>query len=273
MDTDKQDAKKYTFRGTKKNGVCNMTIEVYAALAEAEMKRKKKRQMEGNAAKKARGEWDDYGRPAVMTLEEFGVQFKKVMAGSLSPKDCKALLGMKDSTYYRYKNDIWKSCEMQTMLKQFDLVPLKYGKHIPCDDIYSAEYFDMPPKITWRKAVKTMYPADIARHNAKCYEVYLRARQNYNVGNDSIDRWKYISVCQSKSKEKIRMVSPLLPGAGRAQAAMRAWDESIKRLILSKSERLRLAEDEQANHKRIAHNIKTGIWEAAHGKGGHNRKV
>ena len=41
----------------------NMLIELYATLAQAEIEKKEKRQQEGIAAKKARGEWGDYGRP------------------------------------------------------------------------------------------------------------------------------------------------------------------------------------------------------------------
>ena len=41
----------------------NMMIELYASMAQAEIEKKEKRQREGIEAKKARGEWDDYGRP------------------------------------------------------------------------------------------------------------------------------------------------------------------------------------------------------------------
>lgn len=45
----------------------NMLVEMYAVLAQAEIEKKEKRQREGIAAKKLRGEWDDYGRPSVMS--------------------------------------------------------------------------------------------------------------------------------------------------------------------------------------------------------------
>ena len=51
--------------------VNNMLIELYAAMAQAEIEKKEKRQREGIDAKKARGDWDDYGRPAVMSIEDF----------------------------------------------------------------------------------------------------------------------------------------------------------------------------------------------------------
>ena len=50
----------------------NMLIELYAAMAQAEIEKKEKRQKEGIQAKKERGEWDDYGRPATMKSENFG---------------------------------------------------------------------------------------------------------------------------------------------------------------------------------------------------------
>ena len=40
-----------------------MLIELYATMAQDEIEKKEKRQQEGIEAKKARGEWADYGRP------------------------------------------------------------------------------------------------------------------------------------------------------------------------------------------------------------------
>lgn len=48
----------------------NMLVEMYAVLAQAEIEKKEKRQREGIAAKKLRGEWDDYGRPSVMSHDK-----------------------------------------------------------------------------------------------------------------------------------------------------------------------------------------------------------
>ena len=41
----------------------NMLIELYATMAQAEIEKKEKRQREGIETKKARGEWEEYGRP------------------------------------------------------------------------------------------------------------------------------------------------------------------------------------------------------------------
>ena len=82
--------------------VNNMLIELYAAMAQAEIEKKEKRQREGIEAKKARGEWDDYGRPPVMSDEDFAMEYKKVLDGQLKPFELMRQLGMKKTTYYRY---------------------------------------------------------------------------------------------------------------------------------------------------------------------------
>ena len=48
-----------------------MIIELYAAMAQAEIEKKEKHQREGSDVKKNRGEWDDYGCPAIMSQKEF----------------------------------------------------------------------------------------------------------------------------------------------------------------------------------------------------------
>ena len=80
----------------------NMLIELYAAMAQAEIEKKEKRQREGIDSKKARGEWDDYGRPAVMPIDEFSEHYQKVVSGEIRPLELMKQLGMSKSTYYRY---------------------------------------------------------------------------------------------------------------------------------------------------------------------------
>ena len=86
----------------------NMLIELYATMAQAEIEKKEKRQKEGIQAKKARGEWDDYGRPAVITLEVFTKEYTKVTDGTLRPFQLMKQLGMSKATFYRYVNKINK---------------------------------------------------------------------------------------------------------------------------------------------------------------------
>ena len=63
----------------------NMLIELYAAMAEAEIEKKEKRQREGIQAKKDRGEWDDYGRPRSMSLDDFAKEYEAVREGKVRP--------------------------------------------------------------------------------------------------------------------------------------------------------------------------------------------
>lgn len=80
----------------------NMLIELYAAMAQAEIEKKEKRQREGIQAKKERGEWDDYGRPDTMKLEDFANEYLRVESGELRPFELMRKLGMSKTTFYRY---------------------------------------------------------------------------------------------------------------------------------------------------------------------------
>lgn len=80
----------------------NMLIEMYASFAQAELEKKEKRQREGIAAKKARGEWDDYGRPRALDFDKFCREYERVLQGAIKPTECMKLLGMTKPTYYRY---------------------------------------------------------------------------------------------------------------------------------------------------------------------------
>lgn len=57
----------------------------YAAMAQAEIEKKEKHQREGSDVKKNRGEWDDYGCPAIMSQKEFLEHYEKVLSGELRP--------------------------------------------------------------------------------------------------------------------------------------------------------------------------------------------
>lgn len=79
-----------------------VVIEIYAMQAETEIQRKEKRQREGIEAKKARGEWDDYGRQRVMSKEDFAKHYKKVEKGDIGSLELMRQLKMKKSTYFKY---------------------------------------------------------------------------------------------------------------------------------------------------------------------------
>lgn len=80
----------------------NMLIELYAAMAEAEIEKKEKRQREGIQAKKDRGEWDDYGRPRSISPDVFAKEYEAVREGKIRPYELMKKLGLTKPTYYRY---------------------------------------------------------------------------------------------------------------------------------------------------------------------------
>ena len=81
----------------------NMLIEMYATFAHAEMQKREKRQQEGIQAKKARKDWDNYGRPKAIDYKIFKNEFDKVISGELKPFECMKKLGLTKPTFYRYK--------------------------------------------------------------------------------------------------------------------------------------------------------------------------
>lgn len=91
----------------------NMLIEMCASLAEAEMHKREKRQKEGIQEKKNRGEWDDYGRKRVMPIEVFQTHFQRVQNGEICPFKLMKELGLKRSTYYRYKKELEEKVILQ----------------------------------------------------------------------------------------------------------------------------------------------------------------
>lgn len=88
----------------------NMLIEMYASFAHAEMEKRAKRQREGIEAKKARGEWDNYGRPRVVDSQEFSKYYKRVLQGELKPTEVMNLMNINKSAYYRYRKEYEENC-------------------------------------------------------------------------------------------------------------------------------------------------------------------
>lgn len=87
----------------------NMLIEMYISFAHAEMEKRATRQKQGMEAKKARGEWDDFGRPRALNFEKFVKEYERVLEGGLKPGECMKLLGITKPTYYRYKKEYEES--------------------------------------------------------------------------------------------------------------------------------------------------------------------
>lgn len=85
----------------------NMLLELYAAVAEIEWEKNKKRQREGIEAMKLRGEWELYGRPRKVDIQTFGIEYEKMLIGQTEKKEIISHLNMSTSTYYRYIKQ-WK---------------------------------------------------------------------------------------------------------------------------------------------------------------------
>ena len=81
----------------------NMMLELYASISESEIQKKEKRQREGIAMKKLRGEWSDYGRPPAIKEEDFTKAYQRVTAGEITQADLKRELGLSHTTFYRYR--------------------------------------------------------------------------------------------------------------------------------------------------------------------------
>lgn len=79
----------------------NMLIELYATMAQAEIEKKEKRQQEGIAAKKARGEWEDYGRPKAQKPDNWDEVITKWQNGEITAVKAMELTGLKKTTFYK----------------------------------------------------------------------------------------------------------------------------------------------------------------------------
>lgn len=79
----------------------NMLIELYAAMAEAEIQKKEKRQREGIEAKKLRGEWDDYGRPRIQKPDNWNEVIRMWKNGEITAVEAMKRTGIKKGTFYR----------------------------------------------------------------------------------------------------------------------------------------------------------------------------
>ena len=84
-----------------KDMVNNILIEVLGAVAEQERNKIRSRQREGINAKKARGEWDDYGRPAKVIDEKTVSEFReKIKKGEMTVTECCRELGISRTLWY-----------------------------------------------------------------------------------------------------------------------------------------------------------------------------
>jgi DNA invertase Pin-like site-specific DNA recombinase len=86
--------------------VNKLLIEVLAIQAQGELEEKKTRQRDGVSAMKARGEWDRYGRPRKIHIDDFATAYKGVIDGEIRPVELMRQLKVSSSTFYRYVDEI-----------------------------------------------------------------------------------------------------------------------------------------------------------------------
>lgn len=81
--------------------VNHMLIELYAAMAQAEVEKKEKRQREGIEQMKARGGWDKYGRPRIKQPDNWKEVIRSWKAGEITAVEAMRLTGMRKSSFYK----------------------------------------------------------------------------------------------------------------------------------------------------------------------------
>ena len=79
----------------------NMLIELYATMAQAEIEKKEKRQREGIETKKARGEWEEYGRPKAQKPSNWEEVIAQWNNGEITAVKAMELTGTKKTTFYK----------------------------------------------------------------------------------------------------------------------------------------------------------------------------
>lgn len=81
--------------------VSNILIEVLAAFAEEERRNIRTRQAEGIAAKRARADWEDYGRPHVQLPDNWNQVIKEWHSGEITAMEAMRRTGIKKTTFYK----------------------------------------------------------------------------------------------------------------------------------------------------------------------------
>ena len=79
--------------------IADIVLQLLSYVAQKEREFIRKRQAEGISAKKARGDWDDYGRPR-KKIENLAEYREKVATGEITVAECCRELGISRSTWY-----------------------------------------------------------------------------------------------------------------------------------------------------------------------------
>lgn len=86
--------------------VADLVVQIMAYLVDQERKKNREAQREGIEAKKARGEWENYGRPRSVSKEQFLKHYKLVKKKKMTESEVQEKLHISKSTYVRYVRQI-----------------------------------------------------------------------------------------------------------------------------------------------------------------------
>lgn len=86
--------------------ISDILIYLMAYMADMERKKNREAQRMGIEAKKARGEWNEYGRPRKVSEECFEKYYVQYSSGKITLEECIKILDISDSTFRRYENKL-----------------------------------------------------------------------------------------------------------------------------------------------------------------------
>ncbi len=95
-----------TIHGETGTFICDLVVQILAYLTDAERKKNLEAQKMGIDAKKERGEWEEYGRPRLVSKEHFAIEYENVRQKHLTEKELQEKLGISMSTFRRYKKEM-----------------------------------------------------------------------------------------------------------------------------------------------------------------------
>lgn len=95
-----------TVHGETGTFICDLVVQILAYLTDAERKKNLEAQKMGIVAKKERGEWEEYGRPRLISRECFANEYQKVKKNQITEKELQEKLGISFSTFQRYKKEL-----------------------------------------------------------------------------------------------------------------------------------------------------------------------
>ena len=170
----------------------NMLIELYATMAQAEIEKKEKRQREGIETKKARGEWEDYGRPKAQKPSNWEEVIAQWESGEITAVKAMELTGTKKTTFYKllkqqqtrtgrkpcFFSIAWNGVEWNGTARSdvlFSSATLPRGCVYPLLSSHFPRLQGLPPMPPYFEKLQNF-----------CYNIYIRNTENH-IYNDYIE--------------------------------------------------------------------------------------